>query len=96
MDLRPMLAQLYGATDDPDSLLTRLVNDTAETLASAHVSVSWGDRLLTLDFEAPDHIGFLYVDLNSPRRKSRTTSCADGATKSSSCQRGRVSSSKDS
>ena len=54
MDLRPMLAQLYGATDDPDSLLTRLVNNTAETLASAQVSVSWGDRLLTLDFEAPD------------------------------------------
>ena len=52
MDLRPMLAQLYGATDDPDSLVTRLVNDTAETLASAHVSVSWGDRLLTLDKSA--------------------------------------------
>jgi len=52
MDLMPMLAQLYGVTDDPDSLLTRLVNDTAETLASAHVSVSWGDRLLTLDKSA--------------------------------------------
>ena len=52
MDLMPMLAQLYDATDDPDSLLTRLVNDTAETLASAHVSVSWGDRLLTLDKSA--------------------------------------------
>jgi O-methyltransferase len=52
MDLRPMLPQLYGATDDPDPLLTRLVNDTAETLTSAHVSVSWGDRLLTLDKSA--------------------------------------------
>jgi hypothetical protein len=52
MDLRPMLAQLYHATDDPDALLTRLVNDTAETLAYAHVSVSWGDRLLTLDKSA--------------------------------------------
>jgi hypothetical protein len=52
MDLRSMLPQLYGTTDDPDSLLARLVNDTAETLASAHVSVSWGDRLLTLDKSA--------------------------------------------
>jgi hypothetical protein len=47
-----MLAQAYGATDEPDSLLTRLVNDTAETLASGHVSVARGDCLLTLDKSA--------------------------------------------
>jgi O-methyltransferase len=52
MDLRPLLPRIYGTTDNPDSLLTRLVNDLAETLTKAHVSVSWGDRLLTLDKSA--------------------------------------------
>jgi len=53
MDLRPLLPGLYGtAADDPDPLLTRLVNDTAETLMHTHVSASWGDRLLTLDKSA--------------------------------------------
>jgi O-methyltransferase len=54
MDLRPLLTRLYGeeAVDRSDPLLTRLVNDTVETLAYDHRSVSWGDRLLTLDKSA--------------------------------------------
>jgi hypothetical protein len=54
MDLRPLLIRLYGegAGGRDDSLETRLVNDTIETLAHDHRSVSWGDRLLTLDKSA--------------------------------------------
>jgi O-methyltransferase len=52
MDLKPLLPRLYGTADDSNLLLTRLVNDVAETLTKAHVSVSWGDRLLTLDKSA--------------------------------------------
>jgi O-methyltransferase len=54
MDLRPLLTRLYGeeAGVRDDSLETRLVNDTIETLAHDHRSVSWGDRLLTLDKSA--------------------------------------------
>jgi len=53
-DLRPLLDRLYpdGGSAAPDALLTRLVNDLAETLARTHLSVSWGDRLLTLDKSA--------------------------------------------
>ena len=54
MDLRPLLTRLYGeeAVDRRDPFPTRLVNDTIETLAYDHRSVSWGDRLLTLDKSA--------------------------------------------
>jgi O-methyltransferase len=54
MDLRPLLTRLYGeeAGDRHNSLVTRLVNDTVDTLADDHRSVSWGDRLLTLDKSA--------------------------------------------
>ena len=54
MDLRPLLTRLYGeeAGDRDDSQATRLVNDTIDTLARDHHSVSWGDRLLTLDKSA--------------------------------------------
>jgi len=54
MDLTPSLTQLYGeaAGNRRDALVTRLVNDTVETLAPVHQSVSWGDRLLTLDKSA--------------------------------------------
>ena len=54
MDLRPLLPRVYGEEDldQRDPLLTRLVNDTVETLAHDHHSVSWGDRLLTLDKSA--------------------------------------------
>jgi hypothetical protein len=53
MDLRPFLAQLYGndVVDQPRAT-ARLVNDTVETMAHDHQSVSWGDRLLTLDKSA--------------------------------------------
>lgn len=53
-DLRPLLTRLYTDVDpsSPDELLIRLVNDLAETLARTHQSVSWGDRLLTLDKSA--------------------------------------------
>jgi len=54
MDLTPSLTQLYGeaAGNRRDALVTRLVNDTVETLAPVHQSVSWGDWLLTLDKSA--------------------------------------------
>jgi O-methyltransferase len=54
VDLRPFLPRLYGEepTDSGASLLTRLVNDTVETLTHGHASASWGDRLLTLDKSA--------------------------------------------
>jgi O-methyltransferase len=54
MDLRPLLTRIYGeaAEDQYDSLGTLLVNDTVETLTYYHRSVSWGDRLLTLDKSA--------------------------------------------
>jgi O-methyltransferase len=54
VDLRPFLPRLYGEepADSGDSLLTRLVNDTVETLTHGHASASWGDRLLTLDKSA--------------------------------------------
>jgi len=53
-DLRPLLGRLYsdGGAASTDELLIRLVNDLAETLAGSHQSVSWGDRLLTLDKSA--------------------------------------------
>jgi predicted O-methyltransferase YrrM len=53
MDLTPLLAQLYGeeVIDQPRGR-TRLINDAIETLAHDHRSVSWGDRLLTLDKSA--------------------------------------------
>jgi O-methyltransferase len=53
MDLERLLSSLYReAAASGDSLLTRLVNDTVETIAQDHLSVSWGDRLLTLDKSA--------------------------------------------
>jgi O-methyltransferase len=53
MDLTRLLSRLYGeAAALGDSVLTRLVNDTVETIAQDHLSVSWGDRLLTLDKSA--------------------------------------------
>ncbi len=54
MDLGPFLTRLYGeeAGDRHDALVTWLVNDTVETLGREHCSVSWGDRLLTLDKSA--------------------------------------------
>jgi O-methyltransferase len=54
MDLTPFLTRLYAekAGEERPSLVTWLVNDTVETLATAHNSVSWGDRLLTLDKSA--------------------------------------------
>jgi predicted O-methyltransferase YrrM len=51
-DLTPLLSRLYGDQADQPNPRTRLVNDTIETLAQDHVSVSWGDRLLTLDKSA--------------------------------------------
>jgi hypothetical protein len=53
MDLGPLLTRLYGENGgDQPSARTRLVNDTVETMAQDHLSVSWGDRLLTLDKSA--------------------------------------------
>jgi hypothetical protein len=54
MDLTPSLTRLYAEEpgDRGESLVPRLVNDTVETLAKSHLSVSWGDRLLTLDKSA--------------------------------------------
>ena len=54
MDLRPLLPRFYNeaAEDHSASLVPRLVNDAIETLAHDHRSVSWGDRLLTLDKSA--------------------------------------------
>jgi O-methyltransferase len=53
VDLRPLLARLYGeGAEDRRALLTRLVNDAVETLAHDHNSISCGDRLLTLDKSA--------------------------------------------
>jgi hypothetical protein len=54
MDLTPSLTRLYAeeSGDRGESLVPRLVNDTVETLAKSHLSVSWGDRLLTLDKSA--------------------------------------------
>jgi O-methyltransferase len=53
MDLTPLLTRLYGDQGaDQSNARTRLVNDTVETLAHDHGSVSWGDRLLTLDKSA--------------------------------------------
>jgi len=105
MDLMPMLAQLYDATDDPDSLLTRLVNDTAETLASAHVSVSWGNRLLRLDKSAGFRQQPTYETVFASIRGSHVYDQYNGPDAIAwrlntliwaGCQPGRVSSSKDS
>jgi len=51
---RSALTRVYSeeARDRDDSLGTRLVNDTIETLAHDHRSVPWGDRFLTLDKSA--------------------------------------------
>jgi O-methyltransferase len=54
MDLALLLHRLYAeeSREHNDPLVTRLVNDTIETLAYNHHSVSWGDRLMTLDKSA--------------------------------------------
>jgi hypothetical protein len=54
MNLLPFLARLYGeeVAEGGASPVSRLVNDTVETLAHDHLSVSWGDRLLTIDKSA--------------------------------------------
>ncbi len=51
MNLTDHFRRLYGKRTKatPEELLTRLVNDTVEALAERHHSVSWGDRLLTID-----------------------------------------------
>ena len=45
------LCRLYGRRTraTPEERIVRLVNDTVDTLGTQHHSVSWGDRLLTLD-----------------------------------------------
>jgi O-methyltransferase len=54
VDLRPFLTRLYGEKTQggADAGVPRLVNDIVETLTHEHRSVSWGDRLLTLDKSA--------------------------------------------
>jgi O-methyltransferase len=53
MDLTSSLSRLYEDEVASQSVArARLVNDTVETLTHDHRSVSWGDRLLTLDKSA--------------------------------------------
>ena len=51
MDLLAYVERLYGPALQPsaEAVIARLMNDTVETLARVHRTVSWGDRLLTLD-----------------------------------------------
>ena len=53
MHLRPFLTRLYGdKAEGAVSAVPRLVNDIIEMPAHEHRSVSWGDRLLTLNKSA--------------------------------------------